>query len=127
MEEATHEKGEEEREPESRGEGQGVIKGAGGGQEPTREGGRSEPVERRVPGADMEPHALQSGVVRCPPHPRGAGREGRRAGREGTRTPGKGGTTPRAHGTEQHGTHEERKGRGVTYDETKQKQRENQD
>lgn len=105
------------------GEGQGAIKGEGGGEEPTREGRRSEPVERRVPVADTLPNALQSGVVRCPPHPRGAGREGRQAGREGM-TPGKEGTTPMAHVTDGHRTHEERKGRGIKQDETKQKQRE---
>mgnify|MGYP007134209056 CR=1 FL=1 len=46
----------------------------GEGEEPTRERGRSEPVERRVPGADSPPSALQPGIVRCPPPPRGAGR-----------------------------------------------------
>ena len=44
------------------------------GEEPTRERGRSEPVERRVPGANSLPSALQPGIVRCPPPPRGAGR-----------------------------------------------------
>lgn len=53
---------------EGSGEGQGDVKGKRGEQEPTREGGRSEPVER-MPGADALPNALQSGIVRCPPHP----------------------------------------------------------
>lgn len=76
-------------------------------------------------------HALQLGVVCCPPRPQGAGREGgkreeKAGGREGM-TPGKGGTTPTAQRTDGHRTHGERKGRGIKQDETKQKQRENQD
>lgn len=84
-------------------------------------------MERRVLVADTLPNILQSGVVRCPtPTPGGAGREGRQAGREGM-TPGKEGTTPTAQGAGGQGTHEERKGQGIKQDETKQKQKENQD
>lgn len=60
----------------------------GSGEEPTREGGRSEPVERRGPEAAALPHALQPGVVCCPPPPppQGSRQEGdsRREGRHPT-------------------------------------------
>lgn len=46
---------------------------------PTREGGGSEPVERRAPKVATLPHVLQLGIVRCPPQPRGAGGGGRQA------------------------------------------------
>lgn len=46
-------------------------------EEPTREGGGAEPVERGS-GAATLPQALQSGIVHYPPiPPRGAGRKGR--------------------------------------------------
>lgn len=100
----------------------------GGGEEPTRERGGSEPVERMVPGADIPPNALQPGIVRCPSPPQGSRqREAGRGGRVEGRTPGKEGTTPMAQGTDGHGTHGECKGQGIKQDETKQKQRENQD
>lgn len=77
------EKGQDEKKTEGESEGQGALKGEGGGEEPTREGRRSEPVERRVPVADPLPNALQSGVVRCPPHPgEPAGRGGKQEGRD---------------------------------------------
>lgn len=107
------------REAESHSEGH---RGKGRG-EPTRGGGRSEPVERRQPEAGV-PKALKLGVVCCPPPPRGAGRDG---GKQEGVTPGKEGTTPTAQGADGHGTHGERKGQGIKRDETKQKQRENQD
>lgn len=106
-----HERG--GREAESHNEGQRLIRGKGvegrgggaegwrGGGEPTGEGRRSEPVERRQPGAGV-PEALQLGIVRCPPPPRGSRQGGGQAGREGRgkgTTPGKEGTTPTAQGT----------------------------
>lgn len=45
---------------------------------PTREGGRSQPVERRGPGDATLPQALQSGIVHCPPTPQGSRQEGTR-------------------------------------------------
>lgn len=106
-----HERG--GREAESHNEGQRLIRGKGvegrgggaegwrGGGEPTGEGRRWEPVERRQPGAGV-PEALQLGVVRCPPPPRGSQQGGGQAGKEGRgkgTTPGKEGTTPTAQGT----------------------------
>lgn len=72
LEEVVHEK--EGRKAEHHSEGQRLIRGKAGG-EPTGEGGRPEPVERRQLKACV-PHALQLGIVRWPPAPRGAGREG---------------------------------------------------
>lgn len=77
----------------------------GSGEEPTSEGGRSEPVERRGPEAAALPHALQPGVVRCPPPPPPQGsRQGgdsRREGRHPTNGTGDRQTrdTRRTHGT----------------------------
>lgn len=80
-------------------------------------------MERRQLEAGV-PDAPQLGVVRCPPRPRGAGREG---GEQEGMTPGKEGTTPTAQGADGRGTHGERKRQGIKQDETKQRQRENQD
>lgn len=52
-------------------------------EEPTREGGRPEPVERGL-GAAVLPQALQSGIVHCPPIPQGSRQEGEAPGRKST-------------------------------------------
>lgn len=52
--------------------------------EPTREGGRSEPVERKGSGAATLPQALQSGIVYCPSTPQGSRQEGEAPGKEST-------------------------------------------
>ena len=99
----------------------------GGGEEPTRERRRSEPVERRVPGADFPPSALQPGIVRCPPPPQGAGRgeaSSMGGGGEGggkRRTPGKEGNTPRHR--EQMDTGHTKNARDQAFHETKTKQK----
>ena len=84
-----------------------MIRAAGSGWwgAPTREGGRSEPVGRRVPEAATAPDALQFSVVRCPPRPGepAGARQAGWGGRVEGRTPGKEGTTPTAHGTDGQG------------------------
>lgn len=52
-------------------------------EEPTREGGGPEPVERGS-GAAALPQALQSGIVHCPPIPQGSRQEGEAPGRKST-------------------------------------------
>lgn len=53
-------------------------------EEPTREGGRSVPVERKGSGAATLPQALQSGIVYCPSTPQGSRQEGEAPGKERT-------------------------------------------
>lgn len=67
----------------------------GGKKEPTREGCRAEPVERRGPEAATQPQALQSGIVGCPPT---QGSQQRVEGRQGGETPGKESPPPVAQG-----------------------------
>lgn len=56
----------------------------GDSEQPTRGGGRSEPVERRGSEAATLPQALQSGIVHCPPTPQGSRQEGEAPGIEST-------------------------------------------
>lgn len=90
------------------------YRGRHGGKEPTRNGGRSEPVERRGPGA--LPHALQPGIVCCPPTPGEPAGEGRQA--EGA-APDKEGTPPMAQGTGRHRAHGGCTEQGIQQDKTK--------
>lgn len=57
--------------------------GGGDTEEPTREGGRSEPVERGSEAATL-PQVLQSGIIHCPPIPEGSRQEGEAPGRKNT-------------------------------------------
>lgn len=87
----------------------------GESEEPTRDGGGPEPVERRGSKAATLPQALQSGIVRCPPTPQGSRQEGE--------APGIGSTPPMPRGTGGHRTHGECRGQGIKQHETEQKQR----
>lgn len=56
----------------------------GESEEPTRDGGGSEPVERRGSKVATLPQALQSGIVCCPPTPQGSRQEGEAPGIKST-------------------------------------------
>lgn len=114
--------GQRGREAESHSEGRRLIRGKG--QRWTNQRGRKI-------GAGGE-EAAGSSCARCSaawrcmlPTPTPGSRQG--GGEREGMTPGKEGTTPTAQGAGGHGTHGERKGQGIKQDETKQKQRENQD
>lgn len=92
----------------------GAKAGTQSHKEPTRDGGRSEPVERRGSESATLPQALQSGIVHCPPTPQGSRQEGEAPGTESI--------PPMPQETGGHRTHRECRGQGIKQ-ETEQKQR----